>query len=167
MFLETDRLELFEVSELDAAFIFRILNDPDFHRYIGDRGVRTVEEARSYVIEKMTPSYHENGFGFYKVKVKGENGFVGIAGLVNRDFLDFVDIGYAFLPEGRGRGYAFEATEVVFHHAKKTLKLGRIAAITDPANERSIRLLHRLGLKFERMISFPDEDGEVKLFLSS
>lgn len=165
-FLETERLYLFKLTSEDSPFIYELMNDPDFHLFIGDRGIKTQEDALKHVTEKMIPSYEKNGFGFYAVCRKGLNEPLGIAGLVKRSFLDYVDIGYAFLPAGRGKGFAFESASAVFEFGKDVLKFRRIGAICAPINLRSIKLLERLGLTFEKMMAFPDDDEEVMFFLS-
>ncbi|MCC7360330.1 MAG: GNAT family N-acetyltransferase [Anaerolineales bacterium] len=162
--LETERLALRQLTEADAAFMLALLNDPAFVRFIGDRGVRTLDEARGYLASGTVASYARNGFGLYLVERKPEGTAVGICGLVKRDGLDDVDLGYAFLPAFRGRGYALEAAAAVLAHARQALGLKRIVAVVSPGNERSIRLLERLGLRFERMVQLPGDDDAIKLF---
>jgi RimJ/RimL family protein N-acetyltransferase len=162
--LETERLVLRHLMAGDAAFMLRLLNEPSWLRFIGDRGVRTLEEARAYIARGPGASYERFGFGLDLVELKGEGTPVGLCGLVKRDALEDVDIGFAFLPEFWGRGYAHEAAAAVLEYAARVLGLRRVAAITDPDNESSIRLLEKLGLSFERMIRLPGDDEEIKLF---
>lgn len=162
--LETERLVLRQLTEADAAFMLALLNDPAFVRFIGDRGVRTLDEARGYFAGGALASYARNGFGLYLVERKPEGTPVGICGLVRRDGLGDVDLGYAFLPAFRGQGYAFEAAAAVLAHGRQALGLPRIVAIVSPDNERSIRLLERLGMRFERMVRLPGDSEEIKLF---
>jgi RimJ/RimL family protein N-acetyltransferase len=166
--LETDRLVLTHLSpDADADFIFRLVNDPSFIRYIGDKKVRTLDDARQYIQHGPVKSYQENGFGLNKVELKESGVPIGISGLVKRDTLPDADIGFAFLPEFCGKGYAFESAAAVMNHARDTLKLKRILAITTLDNERSARLLGRIGLKFERVIKLSEDAAEVRLFSSN
>lgn len=139
------------LAEDDAGFILELMNDPDWLRYIGDRGVRTVEDARDYIATRLAPPYHRLGFGLYAVELKDGGAPVGICGLVRREWLEDVDVGFAFLPRFRGMGYAREAASATLEYARSSLGLSRIAAIVSPENDGSIRLLEKLGLSFERM----------------
>lgn len=161
---ETDRLRLRHLALGDAPFIVALLNDPDWLRYIGDRGVRTAEQAVAYIQSGPLRSYAERGFGLYLTERKTDGLAIGLCGLIQRDFLADVDLGYAFLPGFRGAGYAFEAAAAVLRYAEATLKLPRVVAITALDNERSARLLQKLGFRFERLIPYPDEDKPVRLF---
>ena len=161
--LQTERLRLRRMAPSDAAFMLGLLNDPAWHRFIGDRGIRTVEGARDYIIKGPMDMVARLGFGFDVVELM-ENGCpIGVCGLAKRDFLDDVDIGYAFLPQYGGQGYAIEAAKGVLAHAKE-LGLPRIVATVRPDNSASIRLLEKLGLRFERMIRAPDTARELQLF---
>ena len=162
--IETERLNLRELSEADAGVVLEILNDPGFIRFVGDRGVRTVGDAARYLDERFAESYRRNGFGLWLVETKDEKVPVGISGLVKRDSLPGVDIGYAFLPPFRSKGYAFEAGSAVLRHARDALGLERLYAIVNPDNAVSIRVLEKLGMKFERMVRLPGEETEIKLF---
>jgi RimJ/RimL family protein N-acetyltransferase len=163
--LETDRLVLRRMSVDDAEFELRLLNEPSFLRFIGDRGVRTLEDARAYILKGPVDMYERLGFGLYITELKGEGTPIGICGLVKRDFLEDVDIGFAFLPEFWGQGYASEAAAAVMEHAKGALGLKRVVAITNPENHSSIRLLEKLGLKFDRMIRATADGPEIRLFV--
>ena len=164
MFLETERLTLSELTIEDAPFFFELVNDPDWIRFIGDRKVHTLGDAEMYLTDRMIPSYSKWGFGFYKVCIKTSGKPIGISGLINRDGLDHVDIGFAFLPAGRGHGYAFESTKAVLDHAQNTLKLNPILAIANSDNEKSHILLRKLGLTFKRMVVLPEETEAICLF---
>lgn len=161
--LQTERLRLRHMAPEDAAFILDLLNGPAFHRFIGDRGVRTVEAARDYILTASGAAPARPGLGFHVVERKDDGCAVGICGLAKRDFLDDVDIGYAFLPQHGGQGYAFEAAQGVLAHAR-ALDLHRLVATVHPENSASIRLLEKLGLRFERMIRVPDTERELQLF---
>src|SRR5215216_3044837 len=132
------------MSEADAAFVLELLNDPDFIRYVADRGVRTVEDARRYINERFVESYRRQGFGFWLVKPKDAKVPAGICGLVKREGLPGVDVGYAFLPPFRSKGYAYESALAVLRHAREVLGLRRPYAITNPGNAGSIRVLEKL-----------------------
>jgi ribosomal-protein-alanine N-acetyltransferase len=162
--IETKRLTLREMSEADAGFVLELLNDPDFMRNVGDRGVRTPEGAARYISERFVEGYRRNGFGLWLVETKDEKAPAGICGLVKRDTLPGVDIGYAFLPPFRSKGYAYESASGVLRHARDVLGLRRLYAIVNPDNAGSIRVLEKLGLRFERMFGLPAEESEVKLF---
>jgi len=161
--LQTERLRVRHMEPGDAGFMLGLLNDPAWHRFIGDRGIRTLDGARDYILNGPMEMVARLGFGFYVVELK-ENGCpLGVCGLAKRDFLDDVDIGYAFLPQYGGQGYAFEAAHAVLAHARE-LGLKRIVATVRPDNSASIRLLEKLGLRFERMIQAPDTTRELQLF---
>ena len=162
--IETERLNLREVTESDAAFVLELLNDPDFVRYVADRGVRTLEDARRYVAERFTAAYRRDGFGFWLVEPKESGLPAGICGLVKRDALPGMDVGYAFLPPFRSKGYAYESASAVVAYAREALGLKRIFAIVNPENAVSIRVLEKLGMRFERMVSLSPDEPEVRLF---
>lgn len=164
MILETDRLILREFSTDDAAFILEILNEPSFIRNIGDRGVREIEGAISYILNGPVTSYAKNGFGLYLVKLKETGDSIGMCGLIKRPTLEDVDIGYAFLPRFWSKGYAVEAAGAIKEYAKNVIGLNRLVAIVDPTNEGSIRLLEKIGLAFEKMIRLSEDDIDLKLF---
>jgi RimJ/RimL family protein N-acetyltransferase len=163
--LETERLTLAHLSpEADAEFILRLLNEPSFLQYIGDKGVRTLDDARGYIINGPEKSYRENGFGLYRVTLKENDAPIGISGLIKRDTLPEPDIGFAFLPEYWNSGYAYESAAAVMKYAREALHIDRILAITTPDNEASAKLLTRIGLKFEGLIRLTSDSPEVKLF---
>ena len=164
--LETERLILREQTEDDAAFIFELLNSPAWLKYIGDRKVRSVEDARNYILNGAIKSYKNNGFGFYLVKLKEGDISIGICGLVKRDGLEHIDIGFAFLPDYEGRGYGFESASAVMRYARNDLRLGTIVAITTKENVPSINLLKKIGLVFEEFVRLPGDDEELMLFES-
>ena len=162
--LSTERLQLRELTESDedARFTLALMSDPDFHRYIGDRGVRTVEDARNYNLRGPIAMYRDHGFGMLRVELK-DGTAIGQCGLLKRDGLDDVDIGFAFLPEYRGQGYALEAVQAVMQWGETGLGLARIVAIATPDNRASIGLLERLGLHRERMIRLPGSSENLVL----
>ena len=161
--LHTERLRLRHLTLDDAEFMLGLLNDPGWQRFIGDRGIRTVDGAREHILKGPIAMVARLGFGFYLVERKEDGRPLGLCGLAKRDFLDDVDIGYAFLPEYGGQGYAFEAAQGVLAHARE-LRLTRLVATVVPDNEASIRLLEKLGLRFERTFQAPDSTRELQLF---
>jgi RimJ/RimL family protein N-acetyltransferase len=164
--LETDRLILRKLSIDDAVFILDLLNQPSFIHYIGDRGVRTLEDANRYILTGAIASYERFGFGLYLTLLKENKVPIGICGLVKRDALKDADIGFAFLPHYWSKGYAFESASAVLAYARNTLGLKRILGITTPENTGSIRVLEKIGLKFEKMVKLSEDDIELKLFVS-
>jgi RimJ/RimL family protein N-acetyltransferase len=142
------------------------LNDPEWLRFIGDRGVRTLEGAREYILKSLVALYERFGFGLYLVELKAGGAPAGVCGLIKRDSLEDVDIGFAFLPQYRGQGYAYESAAAVMAYGKEKLGFKRIVAITSPDNDDSARLLEKLGFKFERVITLTDGGEEVRLFAS-
>lgn len=161
---ETPRLNLRRLRTDDAAFMLALLNEPSFIRNIGDRGVRTIADAQSYLATGPMASYERFGFGLYMVELKPSGASIGICGLVKRDTLPDVDIGFAFLPRFWSQGYGFESASAVRDHARDEVGLRRLVAIVDPVNEGSIRVLEKLGFTFERMVRLGDEDKDLKLF---
>jgi RimJ/RimL family protein N-acetyltransferase len=161
---ETDRLVLRRLAVEDAPFILRLLNEPSFLEHIGDRGVRNLADAKQYILSGPVASYDRHGFGLFLVELKAGGAPIGICGLLKRDALDDVDLGFAFVPESWSKGYAFESTTATLAHAHDTLHLKRIVAITSPDNVASINLLVKLGFYFERMVLMPGDKAEVKLF---
>ncbi len=171
--LETERLTLREIVESDAEFMLDLLNQPSFIKYIGDRNVRTPEQAREFIESRYRKSYRDNGFGLYAVELKSEaaseeipNRVVGICGFVKRDSLPDADIGFAFLPQFEKRGFAFESASAVMNYGREVLGLKRVVAITTQDNESSGRLLEKIGFKFEGLITQPHDTEELKLFSS-
>jgi [ribosomal protein S5]-alanine N-acetyltransferase len=162
--LTTSRLVLRQLTEDDAPFILELVNDPAWLRYIGDRGVRNVADAQAYIRNGPVASYARNGFGLWLVARTGDNQPLGICGLIRRETLPDVDLGFAFLPQFTGRGFAREAATATLAHGRTKLGLRRIVAVCSPDNTRSIHLLEFLGLRFEKTIHLTPEAPEVKLF---
>ena len=162
--LETGRLTLRQFDLQDGDFILELLNEPSFIQNIADRGVRTVEAARNYLLNGPIASYAKNGFGLYMVESKKTGKPIGMCGLIRRDGLEDVDIGYALLPRFWSKGYAVEAAQAVKEYGGSVLGLKRLVAIVDPANEGSIRVLEKIGLRFEKMVKLSADDIELKLF---
>jgi RimJ/RimL family protein N-acetyltransferase len=165
--IETERLVLRRLAVDDAEFIVELLNQPSFLRYIGDKEVRNNADAVRYIQAGPLASYERFGFGLYLVELKETGVPIGICGLLKRDSLPDVDVGFAFLPSYWSQGYAFEAAAAVMTYGRDVLGLRRIVAITSPDNEGSIRLLEKLGLRFERLIKLSADQSEVRLFGSN
>jgi len=163
MIIETARLQLRRLSIDDGEFILRLLNEPSFIQNIGDRGVRTIDDARGYIIQGPITSYEKFGFGLWMVETKSPSATIGICGLLKRDVLDDVDIGYALLPEFWSQGYALEAASAVVCYAREKLGLKRVVAVTNPGNRSSIRLLEKMGFKYERLVQLSDGAPEIQL----
>jgi RimJ/RimL family protein N-acetyltransferase len=161
--LETDRLILRELVPDDAPFMLELLNDPAYIRNIADRGVRDLDGARRYLEERWRASYAEHGFGLWVVVHRESGACTGLCGLVRREGLDDVDIGYAFLPAFRGQGYAVESALGVRAHARDVAGLTRLVAIVSPGNGPSIRVLEQLGMHFVRTLRLPGDTSDVAL----
>ena len=162
--LETERLSLRQLTVDDAQFILRLLNEPSFIRYIGDKQVRNLEGAEAYILNGPVASYERNGFGLYLVALRESYTPIGICGFLKREELPDPDIGFAFVPEIWRKGFAFEAAAALLRDARKRLKLQRILAITSLDNEASIKLLERLGFRFEQVTQLTADREPVKLF---
>lgn len=157
-------MRLRRLSVDDADFILKLLNEPSFIENIGDRGVRTIEDARAYVLNGPVASYEKHGFGLWMVEAKQSGARIGICGLLKREVLEDVDIGYALLPEFWSRGYALESASAVLSYARDALGLKRVLAVVSPDNQSSIRLLEKIGFEFEKMVSLSENAAEIKLF---
>jgi RimJ/RimL family protein N-acetyltransferase len=164
--IDTPRLTLHRLTTDDADFILELLNEPSFLRYIGDKGVRTRADACQYILAGPMASYERFGFGLYRVEEKDGGEPIGICGLLKRESLEDVDVGFAFLPAFWSNGFAFESASAVLAHGRRTWGLKRILAITSPDNEPSIRLLAKLGFRFERMARLSEEAPEIEVFAS-
>lgn len=162
---DTERLILRRLDETDAAFILELVNEPSWLRFIGDKGVYDLDGARRYLRDGPMAMYGKHGFGLYRVESKDSGEAIGMCGLIKRDSLDDVDIGFAFLPRHWGKGYAREAAAATLALGRRDFGLKRIVAITSLDNDRSIALLESLGFVFEQTIR-SDLGDEVKLFAS-
>ena len=165
--LETERLILHRLTPGDAVFIFELVNEPSFIENIGDKGVRTQEDAIRYIRQGPMTSYEQHGFGLYRVELKEGGIPIGICGPLKRETLEYPDIGFAFLPSFWQRGYAFEAASGVMSYAREVLGLKEIAAITTPGNVRSIKLLEKLGFQFQETTRLSKDESAINLFLNT
>lgn len=162
--IETERLLIRELdSELDASFILELLNSPKFLKYIGDRGVRSVEQARDFIDKSYRASYRSHGYGLYTAEIKSDKTLVGICGFVKRDYFEHADIGFAFLPQYESLGYGFESAAAMLSYGRNTLGFQRVLAITTHDNDVSGKLLTKLGFKLSGNFTSPKGE-ELKLF---
>ena len=162
----TARLSIRELVEDDAPFVVQLLNDPAFLQYVGDKGVRTLDEAREYITTGPRAMYAEFGFGLWVVELP-DGTPIGLCGLLKRPVLDDVDLGFALLPQFRRAGYTLEAASAVMAYARETLQLDRLVAIVNPDNEASASLLERLGFSFEESRTVFPGAPPLKVFAAS
>ncbi len=162
--ITTERLEIREFTSDDTAFIFKLVNSPNWLKYIGDRGVKTTYDALLYISDKIIDSYVINGYGLYCIQLKDTSEPIGMCGLVKREGLEQPDLGFAILPEYEKNGYAFEATEGILQYSKNELKITNIVAITTAENLSSISLLQKLGFSFKNKMWLPNLDKDMMLF---
>ncbi len=160
----TPRLALRELDQDDARQILDLLNDDDFLRHIGDRGVRSPEDALAYITAGPVASYAANGFGLWAVERLEDGAWLGICGLIRRETLPDVDLGYALLPACRGMGFALEAATAAFAYARDSVGLDRLLAIVSPGNAPSRRLLEKLGFTFERLVRLQPGADDTALY---
>lgn len=162
--LHTERLYLRKfIPEKDASYFLSLVNSPGWLKYIGDRNVHTEEDALKYINDRVMKGYADHGYGGYTIIEKASGLPIGNAGLYKRPVLDHFDIGYALLPEFHGKGYAYEASAGVVEFARQE-GLKKLYAITVAYNERSIHLLEKLGLKFEKLFRMEGDPEELSLF---
>lgn len=161
--IETARLILRRFTAEDAAFIHELVNEPEWKQFIGDKGVDSLEAARNYIANGPIASYLRHGFGLFAMQRKADAALVGMCGLIKRDTLEDIDLGFALLARHAGQGLAYEAAQATLAYARDTLGLSRVVAITDPGNARSAHLLERLGMRHERTLCLVPGD-EVLLY---
>lgn len=162
--ISTERLTLRAFTVDDAPFIHELLNDPDWIRFIGDRGIHTLDDARRQIGEKYLSAYTRDGFGLMRVVRNADGASIGMCGLIRREGLDDVDIGFAFLPRYRGQGMALEAARAVLAHGRDVSCLKRVVGITLPENTASILLLEKIGLIFESDVVLPHSPEVLRLY---
>ncbi|RXK87307.1 GNAT family N-acetyltransferase [Filimonas effusa] len=164
LMLETSQLLIREFAITDAAFAFRLLNTPSWIRFIGDKGIYSISEAQDYIVQRFHKGYEETGYGAWLVLLKETNQPVGLCGLFQRTYLEHPDIGFAFLPQFEGKGYAYEATTATIAYAEEQLRLPCLLAITHDDNDRSVRLLERAGFAYKETMLPPDENKPLLVF---
>ena len=161
---KSSRLRLRHIEIDDAGFILGLLNDPEFSRFVGDKNVRDLDTAQDYIRQGPVASYKNFGFGLYLVELIDSGEPIGICGLLKRNFLDHADLGFALMPAYCGHGYAFEAAQATIEFARNALGLKQIIAFSVPDNIRSTKLLDRLGMQFDKIMTLPVTEKDVKLF---
>ena len=164
MIAETPRLRIRELTADDAEFILGLVNQPSFLANIGDKGVRDLEDARSFILEGPWASHRDRGYGQFMVELKEGGEPIGVCGILYRDALEVSDVGAAFLPESWRQGFAYEAACAVMDYGRRTLGIENIVALTSEDNVASIGLLEKLGMKFERMVKMSDDDPGTALY---
>lgn len=165
--LETERLVLRWLATGDSAFILELVNEPSWLKFIGDKGVATLEDAERYIRNGPLEMYTRLGFGLYLVELKESGEPIGICGLIKRETLEDADLGFAFLPRFWGKRYAFESASATLSFGKRVLGLSRIVAITSPDNFRSVKLLERLGFRFERTLQLAANSEALGLYAAT
>jgi len=161
---ETERLLLKPTSKEDAKFFFELQNTPTWIKYIGDRNIKTIEDAKEFITTKITPQLEKLGYSNYTVIKKSDNSKIGSCGLYDRDGLDGIDIGFAFLPKYQNKGYAYETANKIKNIASTEFGIHKLYAVTTKENIPSQKLLEKLGLKLSGAIKLPDDTKESLLF---
>ena len=162
--VETQRLRLRELTHEDASFIMELVNDPAWLRFIGDRHVHSLEDARGSINKIRDGSYAKYGFGLWAVDLLATGEAVGLCGLIRREALEHVDLGFALLERHRGHGYAREAAVAVLALARERFGFAKLLAITDPDNTASQQVLEDLGFRFDRRIDWPETNEVLALY---
>ncbi len=162
--IETERLKLSLYTAADAAFLIELMNTKGWLQYIGDRNMHTQEDAIRYIQDRILQPFHENGYGMYKVSLKEYGIPIGSCGLVQRRYLPYPDIGFAYLTEYCGKGYGYEAAKAILSQLCPYHSISKIGAITTPDNEPSQRLLKKLGFTDEGLLAEPDTQEQLCLF---
>ena len=162
--LKTARLILRPLEAADAPFTLALLNDPEYIRFIGDKGARDLDAARRYIEQGPQRMYADHGMGLLAVELQSNGAPIGMCGLIRRPVLADVDLGFALLAPYRSRGYALEASRAVLEHGRRSLGLRRVVAIVVPHNRDSIELLLRLGMERIESIRLPGDPAELDLY---
>jgi RimJ/RimL family protein N-acetyltransferase len=163
----TDRLLLRWLGNRDAAFVLELVNEPSWIRFIGNKGIATLDDARRYIRNGPVEMYERLGFGLYLVELKETGEPIGICGLIKRETMEDVDLGFAFLPRFWRKGYALESAAAVMKYAKRVLGLARIVAIVSPDNSRSAKLLEKLGFRSEGMVRLQANGADLALYAAA
>jgi len=161
---ETERLLLRPTNIEDAGYLLKLLNSPKWLEFIGDRNVHTIEDAKVYIKEKMLPQYERLGYGNYMVVRKTDGAKMGNCGLYDREGIEGVDIGFAFLPEYEGQGYGYESARCILDAGFNEFKIPLVAAITTKTNKGSQKLIEKLGLTFKKVVNLPDDPEDLMLY---
>ena len=163
--IESERLVLHRLTVEDAEFILELVNEPSFLKYVGDKGVRNLADARRYILDGPVACHEQYGFGLDRVQLRDTGEPIGICGLLRREGIEDVEIGFAFLPRYWSRGFATEAARASMEHGRRELGVDRIVAIASPENEGSFRVLEKVGLQLDRMIRLSEDQPEVSFFV--
>lgn len=161
---ETERLIIKPTNTEDAEFIFEIMNTPKYHKYIGDRNIKSLEDAENYIKNRMLLQFEKVGFGNFTIILKSDDSKIGFCGIYLRDGLDIPDIGFAFFEEFEGKGYAFEAASELKKLAKTEFGLQKLSGITLENNHSSRKLLEKLGLKFQKKFFLEGDPEELMYY---
>jgi RimJ/RimL family protein N-acetyltransferase len=162
--LETERLQLRQITEADAEFVVGLLNQPSFLQFIGDKQVRSIEDALNYIRSGPLASYEQHGWGLYLVQLKESGHAIGTCGILKKNGLEDPDLGFAFLPEHWSKGYAYEAAAATVAHVQRDFALHRICAVVNPENEASIKVLRKVGMARIGSVQLAPDDAELDLF---
>lgn len=162
---ETERLIIQPTSTRDAEFILELLNSPKYIQFVGDKNLKNTEDAEKYINDRMITQLERLGYSNYTVLRKSDNMKIGCVGLYDREGVDGIDIGYSFLPEFEGKGYAFEAAVELKRAAKEEFNLKDLNAITVQENRGSRKLLEKLGFEFKEIIHIPNDPNELMLYI--
>lgn len=162
--LQTKHFNLREASESDADFILKLINQPAWKQYISNHSIETLSQARKYISSKLTPMYDELGLGLWIVESIHDKLPVGLCGLIKRESLKHIDLGFGFLPQYWGKGFAYETSIQCLRHAFENLNRPTVYAITVPSNKRSVKLLERLGFHYKENYSHPNSSEVLSLF---
>lgn len=162
--LQTERLRITKLTDDDADFIFELLNEPAFKRFIGDKGIRTKDDALNYIRTVPLHQYQNHDYGLYRVGTRENNVPTGICGLVTREEFSDPDLGFAFLSAHCEMGYGYESSQAILAAGRDAHGLRRIIAMADEDNIASTRLLDKLGFQFERMVTMPGEEQEIRQY---
>jgi len=161
---ETERLRITPTTEIDASLIYELMNTPKWIQYIGDRNIHSIDDAKVYIQKKMLPQLERLGYSNYTVIRKLDEEKIGTCGLYDRDGLEGIDIGFAFLPQFENKGYAFESVNKLLEVAIHEFKITKLSAITIKENFGSQKLLTKIGMTFKEYIKIPNDDEELMLY---
>ena len=161
---ETERLLITPTAIIDAPFILELMNTPKWKQFIGERNLHSIEDAENYIQQKMLPQLEKLGYSNYTVSLKSNNTKIGTCGLYNREGLEGLDIGFAFLPKYEKQGYGYESAKRLIEAAKSEFGITKISAITIKENTPSQKLIEKLGLTFVKMINIPKDSEDLMLY---
>lgn len=164
LLITTERLTIRQLSARDASFILEQYNEPAFLENIGDKKIRSIDDAINNIVDWAQASYRKNGIGLLLMELRDCGTPIGTCGLIKRDDIQDYDLGYSLLEKYQRQGYVMEAAQTVLEHAKNVLALSRVVGYTSALNEASIRVLEKLGFEAEGDFNFPGYDKPSKIF---